>query len=98
MIEAIAREISANPTIANEQETQIARTLICNYENFLIALIVFQNIPQATLEEKIAYAKSWKGQIELLRSSIVVTEFPPAYDPAWLECLQAIGSTTIVSL
>lgn len=95
--EAITREISENPIVATEQETQIARTLICNYENFLIALIVFENIPQATIEEKTEYAKMWKGQIDTLRSSIIVTEFPPAYDPVWLECLQAIGSTTIVS-
>ena len=95
-LEAIAREISENPIVAEAQEAQIARTLICNYENFLIALMTFQNVPQGTIEEKTEYAQRWKGDMVELRT-FVVTNFPPAYDPIWLQCLQAVGSTTIVS-
>lgn len=90
--------ISEDRDVRESQEVSIARTLICNYENFLIALMVYQNIPQASIEEKTEYAKRWKGDMEELRKFVVISAFPPAYDPVWLESLQAIGSTTIVAL
>lgn len=95
-VSTLSDAISTNPEIANDQETQIARTLICNYENFLIALEVFKDMPSASIEDKTAYAKTWQNRMSVLRSSAVGV-FPAAYDPQFLECLQAVGSTTIVS-
>lgn len=94
MVQAIP--MSTNPEIAEVQESQIARTLICNYENFMIALVVFKDMPLAPIEEKTAYAKTWQNRMSVLRT-YAVGVFPAAYDPQWLECLQAVGSTTIVS-
>jgi len=94
--EAITREISSDPIVAENQDAQIARTLICNYENFMIALVVFKDMPLASIEDKTAYAKTWQNRMSTLRT-YAAGVFPPSYDPAWLESLQAIGSTTIVS-
>lgn len=95
-VSTLSDAISTNPEIAEAQESQIARTLICNYENFLIALVVFKDAPNASVEDKTKYAKTWQNRMSTLRTAAVGV-FPAPYDPIFLECLQAVGSTTIVS-